>query len=495
MKVSEIKIKELQAENLALQEKLEEITKELHHLEEEKMSALILGDAIADGICIVDANGIITAINKGYTDITEITEEEIVGKHMQDMLDKKYFSNAVSLDILEKKEKVSAMSTIYKNNKKVLLVGNPFFDSNNNLKNIIIVMRNMTDLIRLQDELESAEEEKRLYKEELISLKKINNIGFVGNDKSMLRVKELIEYVAKTDATVLITGETGSGKEVVAREIYENSNRKGGPYVKVNCSAIPENLLESELFGYVKGAFTGADKKDKKGLFEIANNGTILLDEISEMPLKLQAKILRALQEKEITRVGGTEIIKIDIRVMASTNRSLEEMVNQGAFRADLYYRLNVFPIQLPPLRERISDIPNLASAFLTKFNHIYDKNKSFSEAAMNVLVKYEWPGNVRELENIIERIVIISSGSMIEKEDVSRTIYMGHEKLPAANDMNIEEIGLKQAVKNFEREIIIDVLKEYGNTYKAAEILQTSQPTVVRKAQALGIPLKNREK
>ena len=203
------------------------------------------------------------------------------------------------------------MSTIYRNNKKVLLVGTPFFDENKNVVKVITVMRNMTELVRLKEELENAELKKRKYKEELNSLKRDRNEnGFIGNDPSIARVKELVEYVAQTDATVLITGETGSGKEVVAREIFKQSKRKDGPYVKVNCSAIPENLLESELFGYVKGAFTGADKKDKKGLFEIANNGTILLDEISEMPLKLQTKILRVLQERELTRVGGTESIK-----------------------------------------------------------------------------------------------------------------------------------------------------------------------------------------
>lgn len=481
-------------ENLALKMELKSIKEKLEHLETEKTTAFIIGDSIDDGICVVSPLGIVTGINRGYTDITEIKEEEIVGKSIQELLDKKYFSHAVSLEVLEKKHKVSAMSTIYRNNRKVLLVGIPFMDENNNIIKVITVMRNLTELMRLKEKLEDAEMKKKQYREELNSLKRDRNEnGFIGKHTSIIRVKELIEHVAQTDATVLITGETGSGKEVVAREIFKQSKRKNGPYVKVNCSAIPENLLESELFGYVKGAFTGADKKDKKGLFETANNGTILLDEISEMPLKLQTKILRVLQERELTRVGGTEIIKIDTRVIASTNRSLEEMVKQNLFRADLYYRLNVFPIKLPSLRDRKDDIPDIAAAFLMKFNRIYDKSKSFSSQAISSLMEYEWPGNVRELENIVERLVIISTDKVLSDLDVERIIYMGEKKPSVMKAINIRQKSLKQAVQDYEKEILEGVLKEYGNSYAAAEVLKTTQPTIVRKAQALGIPLRKK--
>ena len=483
--------KRLQEENLALKLELKKANEELEYLRDEKLTALILGDAIADGICIVDSKGIVTNINHCYTEITDISEEEIVGKPIRELLQKKYFSDAVSLEVLKAKQKVSALSTIYRNGKKVLIVGIPFFDVNNNVAKVITVMRNMTELIRLKEELEAAEQKKRQNREALNSLKRDRaENSFIGSDPSIIRVKELIEYVAGTDATVLITGETGSGKEVVAREIFKQSNRKNGPYVKVNCSAIPENLLESELFGYVKGAFTGADKKDKKGLFETANDGTILLDEISEMPLKLQTKILRVLQERELTRVGGTESIKINTRVIASTNKSLEDMVKQNQFRADLYYRLNVFPIKLPSLRERPNDIPDMAAAFLMKFNRIYDKSKSFSSHAIAALIEYEWPGNVRELENIIERMAIISSNTVLEREDVERILYMG-EKKTSGKAIDIGTTSLKQAVQEYEKEIIERVLKEYGNSYAAAEVLKTTQPTIVRKAQALGIPLR----
>jgi len=283
------------------------------------------------------------------------------------------------------------MTTIHSNGKQVLIVGNPFFDENGNVEEVLTVMRDLTELIKLKEQLTNAEREREEYEKELMGLKKVTAPpSFVGEDASIKRVRELIDYVATTDATVLITGETGAGKEVISREIYSKSKRKDGPYVKVNCAAIPENLLESELFGYVKGAFTGADKKDKVGLFEVANGGTILLDEISEMPLKLQTKLLRVLQEREIVRVGDTKSIKIDVRVIAATNQALEEQIRRGLFREDLYYRLNVFPIQIPPLRQRKSDIALLANSFLIKYNALYEKNKIFTPGAIRTLTEYE---------------------------------------------------------------------------------------------------------
>lgn len=485
---------QLHKEIQTLQAKLTATQEHVAFLEDEQTTAFIIGDAVADGICVVDPKGVVTRINRGYTEITGITEEQILGKTIQEMVDQGEFSNAVSYEVIEKKQKVSAMSTVKKDNKQVLLVGTPFLDEKGNLVKVITVMRNMTELVRLQEELRETEKKKQHYKDQLNTLKNERSINsFVGKDPSIQRVKELIDYVAKTDATVLLTGETGSGKEVVAREIYKKSNRKDGPYVKVNCSAIPENLLESELFGYVKGAFTGADKKDKKGLFEIANNGTILLDEIGEMPMKLQTKLLRVLQEREITRVGGTESIKIDTRVIVSTNEELEKLIQQNLFRADLYYRLNVFPIKLPSLRERRGDIPEIAAAFLNKFNQLYGKSKSFDTSAISTLVKHDWPGNVRELENIVERMVIISANKMLTHEDVQAILYMGEKNPSGAMGVDARKVGLKEAVRIFEKEILEEILREYGNSYAAAKVLKTTQPTIIRKAQSLGIPMRKK--
>jgi transcriptional regulator with PAS, ATPase and Fis domain len=244
------------------------------------------------------------------------------------------------------------------------------------------------------------------------------------------------------------------------------------------------------MFGYVKGAFTGADNKDKRGLFEMANGGTILLDEISEMPLKLQPKILRVLQEREFTRVGGTENIRIDVRVIASTNKNLIDLIRENLFRVDLYYRLNVFPINMPPLRERIEDIPDFVANFLLKFNLLYGKEKAFSHEAIRSLMSYAWPGNVRELENIVERLAVISTNAMLTREDVEGVMGMGGNHVGDARE-HVAGQGLKESVREFERRIISRAISDYGDSYSAARALKTTQPTIVRKAQALGIPLK----
>jgi len=487
VRLSLLEIENIQKENQELKAMVSKASAKISKLEEEGINALVIGDAVMDGICIVDAEGNVTSINKGYTEITEIEANEILGRNIRELINQNYFTNAVSMDVIRTREKISSMSTITRNERHVLLVGTPIFDKNNDLTKVITVMRNLTDLVNLKEKLERAETKKNVIQDKLNSLTKED--AFRGKSPGIGRIKELIEYVAPTDATVLIMGETGSGKEVVSREIYNRSKRNKGPYVKINCAAIPENLLESELFGYVKGAFTGADNKDKKGLFETANGGTILLDEISEMPLKLQPKLLRVLQEREITPVGGVDSIKIDVRVMAASNKNLEELVKKKLFRADLYYRLNVFPLNIPPLRKRKEDIPDMAALFLSRFNVKYAKDKALDSAAIFALMKYDWPGNVRELENVVERMTIISVNKILTKEDVNVIINIGEAKDIDMADLPLGDISLKEAVRNLERYLVEKALREGGSSYAAARILKTTQPTVIRKAKALGIP------
>ncbi len=310
----------------------------------------------------------------------------------------------------------------------------------------------------------------------------------IGENPEMLKLKELINYIARTDATILINGETGCGKEIVAREIHNKSDRKNSPYIKVNCAAIPDSLIESELFGYAKGAFTGAQNKEKLGMFEMANNGTILLDEISEMPIHLQSKLLRVLQEKEIMRVGGAKSIKLDVRVIASTNQDLSQLIQQNKFREDLYYRLNVVPVKIPPLRERIDDIPILAHEFLAKFNIKYSKDKIFDNMAIQALENYDWPGNVRELENTIERLLIIDNDKYITHNKIISII--GKNKINE-NPVNYT-VPLREVIENLEKEMIENALIKHGSTYKAAKALGLTQPTIFRKAKAFGIKYDN---
>jgi len=307
----------------------------------------------------------------------------------------------------------------------------------------------------------------------------------IGNAKGLEKVFERIERTADTDCSILITGESGTGKELVARAVHRASERSGGAFVTVNCAAIPENLLESELFGHVRGAFTGATVS-REGRFSAAHGGTIFLDEIGEMPLALQSKLLRVLQEKEVTPVGETASRKVDVRVVAATNRDLDEMVEAGEFREDLLYRLEVIPIELPPLRERRRDIPELVEHFVEKFNRSRSRRVSgLTDEAMNALAAYEWPGNVRQLQNAIERMVVLKGRGRLDVDDLPRRIRKAASASPeaAAAELPEEGLDLRDAVERFENRLILQALERTGwNKNQAAGILRMNRTTLVEK-------------
>ncbi len=306
----------------------------------------------------------------------------------------------------------------------------------------------------------------------------------IGRSKGIVNVLKLIDQVAETDTTVLIYGETGTGKELVAKAIHENSRRAKGPLVKVNCAAMPESLLESELFGHEKGAFTGAISR-RKGCFQEADGGTIFLDEIGELSPMAQAKLLRVLQEKEIQPVGSSRTIKVDVRVLAATNKDLEEEVSRGNFRSDLYYRLNIFPIYIPPLRERGSDILLLADFFVSKYSQVFNKDiKRISTSAIDMLMSYHWPGNVRELENCIERAVLLAEGNTIESHHLPPSL-----QIKSKNEKGKFRGKFDILVSNFEKDLIIDALKETGgNQSAAAKILGTTKRIIQYKIKKYNI-------
>lgn len=306
----------------------------------------------------------------------------------------------------------------------------------------------------------------------------------LGQSPAMLRLRQLIHEVAPTDSTVILTGETGCGKEVAAREIQRLSRRSEKPFVDINCSAIPESLLEAELFGYEGGAFTGSTKYGREGLFEAADHGTIFLDEIGEMPLSMQPKLLRTLQEQSLYRVGGNKSIPINVRILAATNRNLWDMVQEKRFREDLYYRLNVVTIRIPPLRDRDGDILLLADAFLQQFNEKYQRQKHFSKSAQEFMLEYRWPGNIRELRNLVERLVILGAQAQITVAGVRKYLMPAFAEIPEEE----EGLTLKEATDQFQYNLIKTALIRYGSTYKAAAALGTSQSTLSRKARQLGI-------
>lgn len=332
-----------------------------------------------------------------------------------------------------------------------------------------------------QEERERLEEENQRLREELRSRFRPSNI--IGNSHEMQLVYDQIAQVSKTGTTVLIAGETGTGKELVAHAIHYNSDRADKPFVRAHCAALPESIIESELFGHVKGAFTGASN-DRKGRFELAHGGTLFLDEIGEIPTSIQIKLLRVLQEREFERVGGTETIRVNVRVIAATNKNLEELVNQGKFRDDLYYRLHVFPIYVPPLRKRKADIVLLADCFMEKYAKENNKHvRRLSSAVIDMLMSYHWPGNVRELENCIERAVLVAEGDVIHPYHLPPTLQTAEATgSPPRGD-------LKSLVDAYERDLIQDALKSTrGNMAGASRALGTTPRILGYKVHHLGI-------
>jgi DNA-binding NtrC family response regulator len=339
-----------------------------------------------------------------------------------------------------------------------------------------IVVKKALDVRRLQ-------QENRLLRHQLKTKYRFENL--VGTSPGMQQVFQLIEKVADAESTVLILGESGTGKELVARAIHFNSHRAEKPLVPVNCGAIPESLLESELFGHERGAFTGA-ARTRIGRFELANGGTIFLDEVGDMSPALQVKLLRVLQEQNFERVGGTKSVRIDVRIIAATNRNLEDAVARGEFREDLYYRLSVIPLNLPPLRERNDDVPLLLQHFMEQFNRMRDRKlQGFSPRALHMLVHYQWPGNVRELENFVDRVVVLKGQGIIEPEDLPEKMRSTWTRSPPVTTVEIPDEGfcLDIAVRGFERELILRaLLKADGVKNRAAQLLGIKRTTLIEK-------------
>lgn len=344
--------------------------------------------------------------------------------------------------------------------------------------------------LKKAEERESLKRENRWLKERIRKIQQSYSFGtMVGRSPVIQAVFRLAEKVAFYDTTVLITGESGTGKELIARGIHAKGDRSGNALVPVNCGGIPENLLESELFGYKRGAFTGADR-DKMGLFEAANGGTIFLDEIGELPLSLQVKLLRVLQEDEIRRVGDAATRKIDVRVIAATARDLEKAVAEGVFREDLYYRLNVVQIRVPPLREWPEDIALLCRHFINLFNEKFGKEiKGVSTAALKILQRHHWPGNIRELENVIERSVVLSDDPVLMPEHFPPEL--GRSRPEMGIESFFDGYSLKEAQRTFEHHLIVKALQETGgNRTQAAKLLEISHPSLLSKMKLYGIDL-----
>lgn len=419
-------------------------------------------DAIRIPLSVTDNHGTVLAENRAWASVRQMLGEEAQG--LQNLLEK----------AMESKTEQSLKAC------GLTVLASP-------LENGYIVLQlKGEDLQKLREQMEDTMQTNSAYQETL------SNFGIqncIATSDSMIRIFTKAKQVAAYPTTILLLGETGVGKEVVSSFIHHNSDRADKPFIKINCSAIPEPLMESELFGYEKGAFTGAREKGKMGLFELANHGTILLDEIGDMSLPLQAKLLRTIQENEIMRVGGTHPIKLDVRLISATSRNIEEMVASGKFLDALYYRLNVVELQIPPLRKRQEDIIPLAEFYLQHFCEKYKLTKEFAPDVRSCFLQYGWPGNVRELRNTVENLTVSSIGTWIVREDLPTRIA-GRDSIVAHSHVHSGETSMKAAVEALQRDLVSEAIHRQGSLRKAAAALDMDPTTLGRLAKKLGVEL-----
>ena len=457
--------------------RVEEISHELGVVKDLNRELGAIIHSSYDGIWVTDGEGRVLDINEAYERITGIRAKEVIGRTMHELVEEGYFDQSVTILVMKELRSITINQTV-KGKKQILVTGNPIFDDEGKLFRVVTNVRDVTELVNLREQLTREKEQSRKYEAELTHLRslQVRDSDIVFRSKPMTQIVEIAVKMANVDSTLLITGESGTGKELVAKLVHRQGKGEASPFISINCAAIPEQLLESELFGYEGGAFTGAKKEGKPGLFELAHNGTLFLDEVAELPLTLQVKILRAIQEKKITRVGATKAIPVNVRIIAATNRDLAKMLREGTFREDLYYRLMVVPLHVQPLRNRKDDIPLLVRHFLDEFNRHFGYEKTLSPEVLDKLVNGPWPGNVRELKNVIERMVVMSPGSEIGMESIPESIYT-RKYVPR------QGARLKDAVEETERYLIEETYREHRSWKKVSEILGIDRTTVFRKA------------
>lgn len=454
-------------------------------------------DSLYDGLYITDGNAVTILINHAYQTISGLTPEDVLGRSMWDIVADGLINQSGTLCVLKTKAPITLEQT-FRTGKKALITSTPHFDKEGRITMVITVVRDITELYDLQKKYQESEERHRLEKDFLRRSQKFSSKLLV-NDPRTKAALARAQKVAALDTTVLLLGETGVGKEQFAHLIYEHSNRADQSFISVNCGAIPPTLIESELFGYERGAFTGALNTGRPGLVERADGGTLFLDEINSLPLALQGKLLRLLESRRSKRLGAVTEQTLDFRLLCATNQDLKALVDAGRFRADLYYRLSVVPLNLPPLRERREDIIPLALRFLEQFGQKYGRTKVFTQGVFDQLLAYDWPGNVRELRNVVERLVITSSAGTVEIYQAPDNLISGGSLTPAAVgelplsgewpvSMEDAEFSLSAYLEQCERAVLAQALRRFGSTYRAAKYLGVNQSTVARKKQKYGL-------
>lgn len=494
------------------------MSKDIHN---EVMTQLIVSnqelediiEEVHDGIVVTDDSGRLIRINKGFEKISGIPRETMLNTTVHYGVDIGAYSASATLRVLETGKPVTFTNEYHYNNqiRVGIVTGRPLFDRSNNIVRVICNIRDITEINELRDELIENQLQATRYSKivERFTKNQASTSSFVYKSKKMKKLVSSALKYAEVEAPVLITGESGSGKEMLTDFIHENSKRQNAPFLKINCGAIPEALLESELFGYEEGSFTGAKKGGHMGLFELAHHGTVLLDEIGELSMALQSKLLRFVEKMEFYRVGGNKLIKVDVRIIAATNRNLAEMIAAKQFRLDLFYRLNVLNLTIPPLRERQEDIQPLVRHFLQHYNLKYKTNKKISNSLFDLFASYQWPGNVRELENLVERLIVIADEECIFPQHLPDDVFVvmnhGMEKIL---DDNIIDIGstsdpfatnqldmvmqkfptFHEARDFFEKVYLCKALEKYGSIRNTAAHIGLSHPAIIKKLSLYGI-------
>lgn len=436
-------------------------------------------ESLMDDLIVTDVNGTILKATQFTADRYGIKYESLIGASIYELERTGIITPIVTPLIIQKKEKITVVQ-LTKTGNKLLVTGVPLLDEEGEVYRVVSYSYDVSDLIEIQKYLDHMQEELERVKEEaqLALREKITSVGLIADDPAMYKAMETIHQVAEVDVNTVLLGESGVGKTAIARYIHDKSPRTYGPFIEVNCAAIPESLFEAEFFGYEAGSFTGAKKNGKPGFAELAHGGTLFLDEVGELSLEQQVKLLKLIEERQFYRVGGTKLKNADFRLIVATNRDLEELVENKKFRQDLYFRLYVVPILIPPLRERPQDIMNLIYLFLNKFCTQYKRERELDQAVIQILLQQKWKGNVRELMNIIERLVITSHSKLITIENMP-----DYYKSKSGDEFVTKSSQtLTEILEMVEKQVLLDAKRKYKTTVKIAENLAISQPSVVRK-------------
>jgi PAS domain S-box-containing protein len=439
-----------------------------------------------DGLYITDGNAKTIRVNSAYERITGLSKKDLIGRDMHSLIDEKIFDYSVTLEVLKKKESITIMQQV-KGGKQLIVTGTPVFDEKNE---ILLVVTNVRDITKLNTLRTQLADTKRISSRFYQTLQEHDGIEHVLQEmviksQSMIQVIKKAIKVANAETSVLLLGESGVGKSMLAKIIHQISPRKDEPFVKINCGAIPESLIESELFGYEKGAFTGALPSGKAGLIEAADGGTVFLDEVGELKLDMQVKLLEVIEDKTFVKIGSGNSIKVNVNIIAATNRDLKKMIRDGTFREDLYYRLNVVPICIPPLRDRKDDIPALVHNILEKFNKQKKIHKRMTTETIDLLMRHSFPGNVRELVNIVERMIIMSEENQIGLADLPSEIGKESQTI---STISSQKGSLKEILAGVEFQIIKDTVSRCSSIAEASRKLNLHPTTLWRKMTRYGI-------